>query len=202
MLNRKRRQYRELVSSHCSRLALLCLFALPVEVAAQSVVAVSPGSRVRISLEEGVLPGANKRVVGTLVSMSDESVVIRTSADDPQSFPAASVTALEVSTGRTSRALQGALIGGLALGTITAIQAYVAESNCEPEPFGGPLSGCGSPGGIAALGFVLGGTVGAGAGALIGAFIRTDRWLPASPGVRGAVRPSAEGLAISVSVVR
>ena len=55
--------------------------------------------------------------------------------------------------------------------------------------------------GMAVLGFVLGGGIGAGAGALIGAFIRTDRWLPVSPDARGAVRPSGEGLSISVSVV-
>ena len=190
------------------RYATLVLGALltgaPVELASQSIVSVPPGSRVRISLEEGVAPSASKRVVGTLVSMSTDSVVVRSAADDPQSFPAASVTALEVSMDRRSRVLQGALIGALGLGTISAIQAYSEESSCKPQTNAGGwvVTTCGSPGGMAVIGFVLGGGMGAGVGALIGAFIRTDRWLLVSPDVRGAVRPSGRGVAISVSVIR
>ena len=199
MLNHKRRPNCPLVSSHSSRLALLCLLALPIELASQSAVAVPPGSRVRVSLEEGVPPAANKRVVGTLVSMSAESVVVQSAADDPQSFPAASVTALEVSMGRRSRVLQGALIGALILAPISAVQGYNQTSRCDRTAV---RHGCIEPGTMAVTEFAGGGALGAGAGALIGAFIRTDRWLPVSPAVRGAVRPSGEGLAISVSVVR
>jgi hypothetical protein len=200
MPNHTYRQCRQIVSDHSFRLALLCLLALPMELASQSVLAVPPGSRVRISVEDTVPTGPTVHVIGTLVSMSSESVVIRNSADSPQSFPAASVTAVEVSTGRTSKALQGAWIGALGLGTISAIQSYIEESRCEPPVFGGgPFDGCGSPGAFAVLGFIVGGVVGGGAGALVGSLIRTDRWLEVSPSVPSAVGPSSGGLAISIS---
>jgi hypothetical protein len=155
--------------------------------------------------EEGSTSARKRRITGTLVSMSVDSVVIQNANDDgQQSFPAASVRTFDVSTGRRSMVAQGALIGGLGLGTGLAIQSYIEESRCPSQnpPGGWKLRECGSPGGMAAVAFILNGAVGAGAGALIGAFIHTDRWQPVPNHVRGAVLPSGRGVALSFSVVR
>jgi hypothetical protein len=184
--------------------AALLLTGLSTELFAQTIVSVPAGSRVRLSVEQEGRPGALVRSVGTLISTDDESVVVRTGTDaEPRTFSAASLQKFEVSMGRRSRTGRGALIGAVGLGTVSAVQSYIEESRCEPHPFDmGTLGGCGSPGGMAVLGFAVGAVIGAGAGALIGSFVRADRWMPVSLGVRSALVPAGEGVALSFSAMR
>jgi hypothetical protein len=179
------------------------LTGVPVALASQSTVTASPGSRVRVSVEEGIPPATKKRIIGTLVSVNDESVILQSTNDNgQQSFPAASVRTLEVSMGRRSTEWEVGLLGGLALGTANAIGAYNKESNCIPHTRGWEVTTCGSPTGMSVIGFVAGGVLGAAVGSVIGARLHTDRWVRVPHDVRGAVRPAAGGVAITFSVVR
>jgi hypothetical protein len=169
------------------------------DLAAQTVVAVPAGSRVRVSLVNGGDGPVVQRQVGTLVALDNGSVVVRNGSGDPRSYAMSSVETLEVSMGRRSRTGRGALIGGLVLGTVSAVNAYIEESRCEPH-FGGWFMECVDPAAMGVVGFVVGGAVGAGAGALVGSFIRTDRWKPLPHGARTTLVPARGRLAFSISV--
>src|SRR5258706_11693843 len=88
-------------------LVLMAGFASISPLAAQGPLPVTPGQRVRLSLD-----GGHGRVAGVLVSQDGDSVAILSSADVPAiAIPQNSVAAVEVSAGRHSNAGVGAAIG-------------------------------------------------------------------------------------------
>jgi hypothetical protein len=96
------------------------------------------------------------------------------------------------------------MIGGLGLGTLSAIQSYIEEARCPSQnpPGGWKIKDCGSPEGTAAVVFMFTGALGAAVGTLVGVLIQTDRWESVPQHVRGAVLPSGKGAVLTLSVYR
>ncbi len=138
------------------------------------------GSRIRVTYPcEPAFDGSPQapdrvcRSDGTLTRLSGDTIVVE--ADDSRSaHPLESVSRVEVSTGTKSHWLTGAAIGFVVGGTV----AYVALSS------GGSTSICdqsanqdaASVGECIALSTAVGGLPGFGVGALVGTFIRSERW--------------------------
>jgi hypothetical protein len=113
-------------------------------------------------------------LVGTFLSRDADSIRIQPQAP-PQaaSIPVHTITRLEISRGRHSKADKGALIGGIAGAGAGLFFIPAAAEACE--------NSCAVrvPAAIALLAGILGG-FGAGIGALIGTTSRSERWEPVS----------------------
>jgi hypothetical protein len=144
-------------------IVLAVLVAAPTQIRAQDPPPIDPGARVRVSTSSA----ADERIVGTLAALQSEALVVDVEGhSEPVTLPVASVTRLEVSTGRKSKTATGAGIGfgiGAAAGTVLALMF------CSD-----PDNACGA--GSFLGGSVLLGLPGAGVGALIGSGIKVERW--------------------------
>ena len=162
-------------------LAVLSAFARGV--AAQDTLAIEPGERVRLTLSSG-----RSDVVGVLVTQDRDSLRVQPRPDAPPlAFPRAGVTSVEASLGSHGHAGTGALVGLLAGGVVGA----ALGSSCSDEFL------CPGPGGGALL---LGGT-GLLFGALVGVFVRTERWEWVYPKDLGiTVGKTRRGLGVGVSI--
>lgn len=118
----------------------------------------SLGAHVRVSAPTT----AQGPIQGYLRAMDDHAITV-TSGKQTLTIPRAGITRLEVSFGKRGHARTGAIVGGgLALVSLVAL---CADEDCGSEP------------GYAAL-FGAGLLVGYGGfGALVGAAIRTDKWV-------------------------
>jgi hypothetical protein len=169
-------------------LASLWATMLLTPVAAQQNAGV--GSRIRISLR----PPASDRLVGTLLESPADSLRVETTSGNVLSLSRTAISRLEVSRGRHSQAGLGALIGlapGLAGGLVAGTIAH-RETQFINITTGGVV-----------LITAMGGAVGAGLGALIGAAFTGDRWevLPlASSKPAGHVRSRHDPLTISLAI--
>jgi hypothetical protein len=164
-------------------LLLVAVAALAPGVAAQDTLAIERGERVRLIVESR--PNA---VVGILVTQDRDSLRVQQRADAPPvAFSREDVIGVEASLGAHGHAGTGALVGLLAGGVAGA----ALGSGCSDDFL------CPGPGGGALL---LGGT-GLLFGALVGVFVRTERWDPVYPEVVGItiVKPP-RGLGIGVSI--
>lgn len=129
------------------------------------------GDRVRLRTSTG-------RVTGQVFGLDETGLLIRRGGDpEPVRIPLEAVERLEVARGKKGHAIQGTVVGfvpgALALGYVMAAFA------CKDEP-----ADCrGTEGWVS--GAVLGGSVTAGIGALIGLAIRTERWTPVATDVQG-----------------
>jgi hypothetical protein len=151
-------------------LFILCLFAPPVDLMAQDIM---PGDRVRV-LAPSV---AKKRLTGTVVSLTVDSLVIIVPSGDPPpgsarslSIPVPSVEILQVSLNRKAhveRLWQGPAIG-FAIGVVLAI--FRTEDGTDPS--GTVKSPHDSVTGQEALRI---GLIGAGIGFLVGAVLAIPR---------------------------
>ena len=147
----------------------------------------APGERVRVAA------GDERRFVGRLVSLDPTTIAVRVDSGEWRS-PSAAVRVLEVRA-RRSR-LRGALVGSLVGFGAGAIVGYTTAEECEREFIGGeclvaPVTNAGA----AAILGVLGGALGAGAGALVWG---GERWKRSEPRRVGAVvRPTGVGLAFA-----
>lgn len=146
------------------RCLLAIIFALePVPGAGQSP---EPGQRVRVTAPElsgGSVVAEFRRFDGdALVIERDE--VLRT-------LPRASITSMEVSTGRHRHVLAGALVGGGAVGVVLGQDMLRKPGQC---------SGSGNYGQLCALFLTAAIAGGAAAGAIVGAFVRHDDWISVS----------------------
>jgi hypothetical protein len=117
-------------------------------------------------------------------------------------LPRETVARLEIATGRKNQSLRGLILGvaaGVAMGFAFAVDAE--RCRYDDNYF------CSRGGAVAAGGLVLGGI-----GASVGALVKTETWMPVAldalgphtgtlGGVRPAVRASADGLALGVSVL-
>src|SRR6266850_233893 len=164
-------------------LLLVALSALARGVAAQDTLAIERGERVRLTLSSG-----RSAVVGVLVTQDRDSLRVRPRPDAPPvAFPRAGVTSVEASLGRHGHAGTGALVGLVAGGAAGA----ALGSSCEGDFL------CPGTGGGALL---LGGT-GLLFGALVGVFVRSERWESVYPEDLGfTVVKTPGGLGVGVSI--
>ena len=150
--------------------ALTASLVIPLStLAAQVLLPIEPGARVRVSaLSDGI-----QNIVGAFSGYDGGNIAIK--PDDEQNslwIPLASVRTLHQVVGRKSNTVKGAWIGGLVAGTIGAVVGF-AVSSLEDEQGVidiGPGTAAVMCGGIGAL------LVGAPVGGFIGAFTITDRW--------------------------
>jgi hypothetical protein len=125
---------------------------------------------VRVRVRESA-PGG-QTTFGTLVGVTRDSITLSPrELNDERAFALASLSEVAVSRGRHSRTGRGALIG-LITGTVAGVASgLILCSHEDCESSGGDFAGLAT----ATLG--LGGAlVGTGLGALIGSFVRTERW--------------------------
>lgn len=164
-------------------LLLLAFSALVRGVAAQDTLAIDRGERVRLTLG----PGGNT-VVGVLVSQDCDSLRLQPGPDSPPiALARAGVTRAEASLGSYGHAGSGALVGLVFGGALGA----VAGASCDGDFV------CPGPGGGA---LVLGGT-GLVLGALIGVFVRGERWERVYPAqVAVSFVPLSRGAGVGVSL--
>ena len=162
---------------------LLALAALARGVAAQDTLKVEPGERVRLTLSS-----SGSAVVGVLVAQDRDSLRVRPRPDAPPvAFPRAGVAGVDASLGRHGHAGTGALVGLVAGGAAGA----ALGSSC-----GGDFLCPGAGGGA----LLLGGT-GLLFGALVGVFVRSERWESVYPEVVGiTVLKTQRGLGVGVSI--
>ena len=170
----------------------LCAIALMIPVVGGSqqigttgTYVVDAGSRVRISAPVF----GNKKQVGTVVSVTRDSLILRRGASlATQPVATSEITGLEVSKGTYTRKAKGAL-WGLLIGSGTGAAlgyALYKDPKCADPP---DLFGCSywfgpnSKGENAVWSGVAGGIVGTVIGTLVGMGAR-DRWAPASLGVK------------------
>jgi hypothetical protein len=147
----------------------LALLAVTPILHAQAVpAAVDPGSRVRVH------QGAQS-VTGTFVSVDSTSLTLVTGSADTVTTSRASITGVDVSLGKKSRAGRGALIG-LAIGTVAGVVTGAAVGDDSPSDCWFCIEPT-KPEAALALG-LTGAILGAGIGAIIGATQHGDRWQP------------------------
>lgn len=160
---------------------LVVVCALAPAVAAQDTLKVESGERVRLTLESG------RNTVGVLVTQDRDSLRIRLRPDAPPvAFSRSGIAGVEASLGRHGHAGTGALVGLVAGGAAGAA-------------LGGSCSGdflCPGAGGGALL---LGGT-GLLFGALVGIFVRSERWESVYPDVGVTLLKTQRGLGVGVSI--
>ena len=153
-------------AAYTAVLGLLC--ALPAAVCAQeqsksalsSVVMV--GSRVR--LHSSAVQG---QIRGLVVALDQSTMTVATDGGVPMKVPVTAVTSLEASLGKYRKTLKGLVIGtgsGLALGAILPV---------DPDDCGvySEYNSCSR--GEALLSSTMGGAM---VGAMVGFFIKRDRW--------------------------
>jgi hypothetical protein len=131
-----------------------------------------PGARIRVAAR-GVVGARPRQLAGVLVRLAADSLVVDTEPGGTLALPTTDIEALAVSRGKHGHALAGAGVGFL----VGAGVAYAVLSS------GGSTSPCDETanqdaiGSTACLGLAaLGGAAAAGLGAVIGGFVRTERW--------------------------
>ena len=132
------------------------------------------GDRVRIT----VTSRSPSRVIGTLVAFTPSSVTIATEQETLY-IQKASIEQLAVSLGKKRNTIRGALVGGATGGIVLGMTA-LADSPPDNPCVSIPGFICGRDEVINARAVIsktiMGVVTGAAAGAMIGTFIRTDRW--------------------------
>lgn len=149
------------------------------------------GSRIRVSLAQP----RSHRLVGILLESRSDSLRVERSSDDVRAISRSAIERLEVSRGRHSRKVLGALIGlvpGLAGGLLAGTTAHRESQFIKVDDAGVVL--------ITAMG----GALGASLGSLIGRLFHVDRWetVPAAawqPEGRLPVRRTPMTVGFSVS---
>ena len=128
------------------------------------------GQLIRVVSRETELAG--QLLTGRLLAIDDETLLVKvTGRAAPLRLRRSAVEKLDVSRGKRSRAGEGALIGGVALGIPVAVLGGLAAGavpggSCQPDCLPSGLVG----------GLVLGVAIGAPIGALIGSASRSERW--------------------------
>ena len=134
---------------------------------ATAQVSIRPGARVRVT-GHSCQPfyHCEQHRVGTFVAWKSDTLVTESNGDI-LALPLDSVTTLEVSAGRRSQTGLGANMGvmaGAVMGALWGLHSCTDEAFVTPE-------------GCAVVGGVLFGAAGALLGALIGATMKTERWV-------------------------
>lgn len=157
--------------------------ALAQRAAAQGA-AIAAGARVRITTDSApAWP-----VVGSLLSATRDSVRVRLlPSSEPTSLANERIQTLAVSAGRHGHAVQGLIIGSASGLVIGAVGGY-ASGDDPPQTFMGMTKGE-----KARLAAAVLGVVGAGAGALIGHFVKTEEWRTVALPVQVSIAPTGRG---------
>jgi hypothetical protein len=151
------------------------LLAAPLlRLGSQQLPPLQTGNRVRVRLRPDVLiaiPGGRSRFTVFWEGVAGDSLVVRRPqvTDGRLAVPSSWVIGLEISRGRRTGALAGAVIGGVA-GTALAVTALAGRCQCWVYP-GVPLHWP-----MLALYGLAGGALGTGVGGIVGAQIRFERW--------------------------
>ncbi|MEX1186311.1 MAG: hypothetical protein WEA80_06955 [Gemmatimonadaceae bacterium] len=164
-------------------LVAVLVFSSPV---AAQMAGLGAGSRVRVTSPRDDL---NKHV-GTVLEVRGDSVVIA-GRHGSRTIALANVTRLDVSTGTRRHVGRGALIGlgvGALLG-LTVVDEGVEDCTDEflicPVPV--------SRAQMATAGALVSGAAGVVIGAIVGAFVKSDRWESRSAPFRAAINPGRSG---------
>jgi hypothetical protein len=161
--------------------------------AAQDPQPIGPGVRVRIAAS-----GSKERLKGTVQSL-DQSVLAVIS-DDHQlvRVPRSTITSLETGWGRKGNAKKGFIIGG-AIGVAGGLLTCAVSDDDWPFEDDTINSSCEGADWVG-IPLLAGGVYG-GVGALIGHFIKSDRWVEVPlDRLKLSVGPARAGLGVALSV--
>ena len=150
---------------------------------------VMSGSRVRIHAPTAIA----KPLQGHVIEVTDRAIVILTGSSTLQ-VPRDAVTRLEVATGRRSNWKKGALAGLLLYGVMSPLIVELDRGSTREA--GGD---CGSGECVGYPEVIAGGAL---IGAVVGHFVKSDRWTPIDPqaaSVGIAANRKGVGLAATVS---
>ena len=126
----------------------------------------SAGQRVRVIEQSG------ETTIGQLVEVGGETVTLQLEkSGERRIIPRIGIQSFEVSKGQRTNMVRGMLIGAGAGGLLGAVVGAAASNSCRS----GDIF-CTSDGFNAAVTGVAGLVVGALAGTLTGAFVRTEKW--------------------------
>lgn len=125
------------------------------------------GRRVRVQVSED---GSRHTTVGRMVEVGPETMAVADAGGRTVLLPRRDVTRVEISTGRRSRVLKGALIGVLTGLAVTGVYAVACDCQTDDRTYG------------TAYGLFLLTPLTTASGALVGGMTRTDRWEPAPAG--------------------
>jgi hypothetical protein len=168
---------------------------LSTPAAAQDPSPLGPGVRVRVSVA-----ASKDRLEGTVQSIDQAMLSVISNDHQLVKIPRSDITRLETGWGRKGNARKGFIIGGL-IGVGGGLLACGVSEETYYEDFRDEFDYDGCEGGEW-VGFPLAaGAVWGGIGALIGHFIKSDRWveMPIDK-VRLAVGPSPRGWGLNLSV--
>ena len=144
------------------------------------------GARVRVTSPRHHF----NRDVATVTELRGDSIVL-TSKMGTRAVALSNVTRLDVSTGTRRNVRRGALIG-LGVGALFGLtMTDEAMDECSDQ-----LLLCPTPatdGEMEVAGALVSGVAGAAIGAIVGAFVRTERWENRSPAVTAAINPGRFG---------
>jgi len=150
---------------HCPGAVLLILLALSTRAQSQDwttpETAVVVGSRIRLLAPTAV----QERIEGTVMEVDENSILVSTGDQRALRVPRKAVTELEIGTGRHGNAVRGVLIGAAGGAAVFAVVPPCA--GLEPGqtcPTKGQFIGMGAVGGAVS-------------GAIIGHFIKRERWV-------------------------
>lgn len=149
--------------THKLLLTLPYLACLAGPAHAEETQSVPAGTLVRVKA-----PSVSKgRIEGTLVSVSEQQIVLALPDSEPRTIPRSAVTRFEWSRGYHRHPIPGAIVGGLLGG---AFLGYASLGLCDAAECSVSLAAVG-------VGFALGALPGAGVGALI----KTREWTEVHP---------------------
>jgi len=168
--------------------AVSILLMVPAIAETQSAT-LAVGARVRVTSPSDHL----RKHVTTVMELRGDSIVVGVRGSS-RTIGLADVTVLEVSTGTRNRFFRDAGLG-LGIGVIVgAVAGAVTYEECVPRgPFDCLLVSESSTQAAVVGGGIVLGAVGLAAGAVVGAFHRTDRWAPVRMPVRAAIAPTRSG---------
>jgi hypothetical protein len=160
----------------------MAMLWLPEGLRAEERGTVAVGSRVRVTWHE-----TGAKLIGRVVALEPGVVVL---GDDggigEQRVPVAQSTTLEVSSGKKSQAVRGAMIG-TAVGAMPGLFMTFGDYNTDK----------GNPAAVS----LVGAAAGAAIGALVGLAFKAENWLPAgAPVVTAGIAPIPHGASVSLSV--
>ena len=147
----------------------LCM-ELPAPAAAQDSVALPTAARVRMTINEA---GERQLVTGNILAMNRDSIFL----SGRQAISLDRVIRLEVSDGRQGHPFAGMFIGAAVGAIVVGSAVWIRANHFEPSQYG---SDGYTPRGVAVLGGMFGGAVGAPVGLLIGSLKIFERWKPVS----------------------
>jgi hypothetical protein len=181
-MNREERPRRQAWISSGIASAVVFLILCGAPAADGQVPSIAPGTRVRLELER-----PNRKVDGTLMSQTADSIAVATDGSGIWTMPAESVVRIRVGSGKSVMrgAIRGMKIGSLVLGggfglLLTAAVA-AGDGGTDAIPFLVVYSAI-----AAAEGAIL--------GAFVGAIVRSEKWTDIySSHVQLTVRPDRSG---------